>query len=98
MGSLLYNFALILKFALNIYIYVIIASAILTWVNPDPFNPIVRFLKKITEPAYFYIRRYLPFLNIGGLDLAPIILILIVQFVQIFIVGSLIDLAYSIRF
>ncbi|MCP4692051.1 MAG: YggT family protein [Desulfobacterales bacterium] len=89
MGELIYNLAGFLDFALNIYLIIVIASAIISWVNPDPYNPIIRFLRRATDPVYYYIRKYLPFLNVGGLDLSPIVLILGIQFVQIFLIGSL---------
>jgi YggT family protein len=93
MGNIIYSIAFILKSVLTIYFYIVIASAILSWISPDPYNPIVRFLKNATEPVYSYIRRYMPFLNLGGLDLSPIVLIVAIQFVQIAVVGSLFDLA-----
>ncbi len=89
MSILLYNLASVLDFALTIYLFIVIASAILSWVNPDPNNPIVQFLRKATEPVYYYIRKYMPFLNIGGLDLSPIIVILGIQFIQIAVIQSL---------
>lgn len=98
MGNLIYAIAFVLKSALSIYFYIVIASAILSWVNPDPYNPIVRFLRNATEPVYAYIRRYLPFLNVGGLDLSPIVVILLIQFIQIAVVGSLLDLSASMRY
>ncbi len=93
MENIIYPIAFILKSALTIYLYMVIASAVLSWVNPDPHNPIVRFLRNATEPVYAYIRKYMPFLNLGGIDLSPIVLILAIQFVQIAVVGSLVDFA-----
>ncbi len=97
MGNLIYAVAFIVKNALTIYFYVVIASAILSWVNPDPYNPVVRFLRNATEPVYQRIRRYFPFLIVGGMDLTPIVVIVIIQFLQIALVGNLIDLANSFR-
>ncbi len=93
MGNIIYSIAFILKSALTIYFYIVIANAILSWISPDPYNPIVKFLKNATDPVYSYIRKYMPFLNLGGLDLSPIVLIMAIQFVQIAVVGSLFDLA-----
>lgn len=98
MGNLLYGIAFILKNILTIYLYVVIASAILSWVNPDPYNPIVRLLRNLTEPVYARIRQYFPFLIVGGLDLTPIAVIFIIQFLQIALVGNLVDMANSMRF
>jgi len=63
---------------INAYIWVIIIAALLSFVNPDPFNPIVQFLYRITNPAYALVRRYIP-TNMGGLDFAPLIIIIGLQ-------------------
>jgi len=72
---------------LTIYMYVMIAAVLITWVNPDPWNPIVRFLRQITEPVFGVFRRILPgFLTGGaGIDVSPIFAILLVQAIQIFL-------------
>ena len=67
-----------------LYIWVIIISAILTWVKPDPYNPIVQMLYRLTEPAYALIRKYIPTV-FGGMDLAPIILIFALIFLETFL-------------
>ena len=82
----------ILHLALNAYMYIVIARAILSWVNPDPYNPIVRFLYNVTEPVLYRIRRMLPF-SIGGIDFTPMILILVIIFLDRFIVPSLYTMA-----
>jgi YggT family protein len=71
---------------LTLYMWVVIISALLSWVNPDPYNPIVRFLRSITDPVYARIRRLLPFVVIGGMDLSPVVVIVAVQ-----ILGALLD-------
>jgi YggT family protein len=81
--------AVILNTILTLYFWIVIASAILSWVNPDPYNPIVRTLRALTEPVFFRIRRMFPFLMVGGIDLSPIAVLLIIQFLKIFAVGSL---------
>jgi YggT family protein len=78
----------ILNIGLSLYMYIVIAKAILSWVNPDPYNPIVRFLNAVTEPLLFRIRRRLP-LVFGGMDFSPIIVILAVIFLKSFVVQSL---------
>lgn len=78
----------ILHLVLNAYMYIVIARAILSWVNPDPYNPIVQFLYNVTEPVLYRIRRVLPF-NTGGIDFTPMILILAIIFLDRFIVPSL---------
>ncbi len=67
-----------------LYKWVIIISAILTWVKPDPNNPVVQMLYRLTEPAYALVRRYIPTI-FGGMDLAPIILIFALIFIETFL-------------
>ena len=67
-----------------------------SWVNPDPYNPIVRFLYGITEPVFAFVRRYLPILPMG-LDLSPLIVLLAIVFLQQFLVKTLIQLAEALR-
>jgi YggT family protein len=82
----------ILDLALTVYMWIIIARAVLSWVNPDPYNPIVRFLYNITEPVLGWVRRRVP-LVFGGLDLSPILVLLAIIFVQRFLISTLWDLA-----
>lgn len=67
---------------LELYTYVVIAAALISWVSPDPRNPIVRFLHQVTEPVFEPIRRFLPPWKTGGLDLSPLIVIIAIQFVE----------------
>ncbi len=69
---------------ISLYKWVIIISALLTWVNPDPNNAIVQMLYRLTEPAYALLRKYIPTV-FGGMDLAPIILIFGLMFLEIFL-------------
>lgn len=69
---------------ISLYKWVIIISAILTWVRPDPYNPIVQMLHKLTEPVYEKLRKVVPTV-FGGIDLAPIIVIFALQFLEIFL-------------
>jgi len=69
---------------INMYIWVIIITALLSFVNPDPFNPIVQFLYRITNPAYAFVRRIIR-TNLNGLDLAPLVIIVGLQIVTIFL-------------
>lgn len=82
----------VLNAVLNIYFWIVIASAVLTWVNPDPYNPIVRFLRSVTEPVYYRIRRVVP-LNFGGFDFTPLAVLLAIQFLQVFLVNTLYQVA-----
>ena len=88
--------AVVLKWALNIYWWIIIISAILSWVRPDPYHPAVRFLNQATEPVFYQIRKRLPIV-FGGLDLSPLIVLAAILFLQTFLVGSLFGLADAIQ-
>ena len=83
--------ASVVYYVIEMYMYVVIARALLSWVNPDPWNPIVQFLTRVTEPALAPIRRLVGWRL--GIDLSPLILILILSFLQKFIVPSLMHLA-----
>ncbi|MCG8532523.1 MAG: YggT family protein [Desulfovibrionales bacterium] len=87
----------VLNAVLNIYFWIVIASALLSWVNPDPYNPVVRILRNLTEPAFYRIRKWLPFTYFNGLDLSPIVLLLAIQFAQIFIIRSMYQIAGAIH-
>jgi YggT family protein len=95
-GNLLETAAALLHLVLNIYIWILIARAILSWVSPDPYNPIVRFLYRVTEPALRPIRNLLPLQGLG-LDLSPMILLLVIYVLDSFLVSTLRDLAASLR-
>jgi len=94
-SNFLLAIAKLLNFALSAYIWVVIGRAVISWVNADPYNPIVQFLVRATEPLLERIRRFLPIM--GGLDLSPMILILAVVFLQSFLVPTLQQLAMTIR-
>jgi len=89
--------AMTLGYLLNAYWWIVLIAVLLTWVNPDPRNPIVRFLYATTDPVLSWIRRRMPFLIIGGFDLSPIVLLLGITIVQYVLVGSLGDVAREIR-
>ena len=84
--------AKILDIGLSLYMWIVIGRAIISWVNPDPYNPIVRFLNSVTEPVLYNIRRRIP-VFFGGIDFSPVIVILAILFLQTFLVQSLIQLA-----
>jgi YggT family protein len=88
--------AKVLDIALTIFMWIIIARAILSWVSPDPYNPIVRFIHNITEPVLYQIRRKIP-LNFGGMDFSPIIILLAIIFLQQFVVQSLHQFAMTLH-
>ena len=88
-SNLLQALATILDTLLWLYFWLIIVSAILSWVSPDPFNPIVRFIRSLTEPVFHKVRQWIPFATIGGIDLSPIAVLLGIEFLRIFLVQTL---------
>jgi YggT family protein len=90
-GNMVWGTAVVLDYVLWLYMWVIIARALISWVNPDPWNPIVQFLQRLTEPVLYPIRRRLGFAM--GIDLSPIIALLIILFLQVALVQSLKDVA-----
>jgi YggT family protein len=83
-----------LGWLLGLYSWVIIAAALITWVSPDPRNPIVMFLRQVTEPVLAPVRRLLPPWKTGGLDFSPLIVILAIQFVERVILPGLLRAMY----
>jgi YggT family protein len=86
-GNFLNALAAVIDIALGAYIWIIIGRVIISWVNPDPYNPIVRFLHGATDPVLDPIRRRLPFM--GGIDLSPMLLIVAIIFLRQFLVPTL---------
>jgi YggT family protein len=94
-GNLLHAIAQILDLLLSVYMWIIIVAAIMSWVNPDPYNPIVRFFYSVTEPVLRPIRRRI---GIGiGIDISPMIVILIILFIKRFLITSLIEMAFRMK-
>jgi YggT family protein len=84
--------AYVIEILLNIYMWIVIARALLSWVNPDPYNPIVNFLYRATEPVLCRVRRIIP--DLGGIDLSPLIVLLIIYFLKEFLVKSIYMISY----
>jgi YggT family protein len=94
-GYFLMAVANVLNFVLLLYMWIVIARAVLSWVNPDPFNPIVRFIHNITEPLLYQIRKKMP-ITFGGIDFSPIIVIAAIYFLRAFVVASLVRFSASL--
>jgi YggT family protein len=94
-SNFILTIARLLEILLEVYFWIIVVRALLSWVNPDRYNPIVRFLYQVTEPVLRPIRRRLSMQM--GLDLSPLIVILVIKVLQWFLVDSLRDLAVSLR-
>jgi YggT family protein len=79
--SLVDVIAQILYQLLSAYWWIVIIAAVMTWINPDPYNPIVRFFYGITEPVFEFIREHLPVI-FGGMDLSPIVVLVMIEIIQ----------------
>ncbi|HWR57933.1 MAG TPA: YggT family protein [Thermodesulfovibrionales bacterium] len=95
-GNLVLAIANVLDIVLSIYTWVVIIAALITWVNPDPYNPVVRFLHSVTEPVFRPIRRLIGF-RLGPIDISPVIVILAIIFIRRFLIGSLMELGYKMK-
>jgi YggT family protein len=93
-GYFLMAAAKVMDVVLLFFMWIVIARAVLSWVNPDPYNPIVRFIHNVTEPVLYPIRSKLP-VSYGGIDFSPIIVFLGIIFLRTFVVNSLIRMAAS---
>ncbi|RRD70218.1 MULTISPECIES: YggT family protein [unclassified Desulfovibrio] len=89
--------ALVLGSLLNLYFWVVIIAALLTWVRPDPYNPIVRTLRALTEPVFYRVRKWLPFTYSGGMDFSPLIVLLGIELFNRIVVASLAQYALTLR-
>jgi YggT family protein len=96
LSNLLGALATLLSYALWLYMWIVIARAVISWVSPDPYNPIVQFLYRATEPVLEPIRRRLPGGGFG-IDFSPLIVIFAIYFLQIFLVSSLQEMAVRLR-
>jgi YggT family protein len=93
-GDLLISIATILDYLLGFYKWIVIISALLSWVNPDPYNPVVRFLYSVTEPVFRPIRRLIGY-RLGPIDISPLIVILVIIFIQSFLVRTILKVGYK---
>ncbi|NCO67297.1 MAG: hypothetical protein COY75_02570 [Nitrospirae bacterium CG_4_10_14_0_8_um_filter_41_23] len=95
-ANLLLTIAKILDILLTVYMWIVIIRALISWVNPDPYNPIVRFLHAVTDPVLNPIRKVIGY-RLGPIDISPMVVILAIIFVKYFLIGSLIELAYKLK-
>lgn len=91
-ANLVTTVAVLLSLVINLYIFVIIVAAFLSWVKPDPYNAIVRTLRALTEPVFYRIRKTFPFVMISGIDLSPIVALVALQLLNGVVVQSLLQL------
>jgi YggT family protein len=95
LSNFIFALAKIIDIALTIYMWIIIFRAVISWVNADPYNKVVIFLYKVTEPVLRPVRRILPMRNMG-IDFSPIVVIIVIIFLQYFLVETIIQLAHNL--
>lgn len=96
LGNILIGLGQVIHLFVNLYMWIVIIAALITWVNPDPYNPIVRFLFSVTEPAMRKVRRYIP-ARFGGIDFTPIIVIAALIFLDFALAQSIIDVGMRMK-
>lgn len=89
--------ALVLGSLLNIYFWIVVIAAVLTWVRPDPYNPIVRTLQLLTEPVFYRVRKWLPFTYTSGLDFSPVVVLLAIELINRIVIASLAQYALALH-
>ncbi len=93
LSNIVYGVASVLQGLLTVYFWVVIIAALLSWVRPDPYSPVVRTLSALTEPVFYRVRKYLPFTFVGGLDLSPVVVLVVIQLLQTIVVRTLLQWA-----
>ncbi len=94
-GNILQGLAYVLDTVLFLYMWLIIVRALISWVNPDPWNPIVQFLSRVTDPVLVVIRRRVGLL--GDIDVSPILAILLIMFLQYAVVQTIRDIGLRLH-
>ncbi|MDR1856531.1 MAG: YggT family protein [Desulfovibrio sp.] len=82
---------------LSLYFWVVVIAAVLSWVGPDPYNPIVRTLAAITEPVFYRVRKWLPFTYARGMDFSPLVVLLAIELVQNIVIKSIAQYAVALQ-
>ncbi|MDD3683951.1 YggT family protein [Desulfovibrio desulfuricans] len=89
--------ALVLGSLLSLYFWIVIIAAVLTWVRPDPYNPIVRTLRTLTEPVFYRVRKWLPFTYSNGMDFSPVVVLLAIELFNRIVINSLAQYAMTLH-
>lgn len=97
LGNTLGAIAMVLSGLLNVYFWVVVIAAVITWVRPDPYNIIVRTLRQLTEPVFYRVRKWLPFTYTNGLDFSPIVVLAAIEIINLGLVRTLANYASQLR-
>jgi YggT family protein len=85
--SLAFTIASIIEQILTVYFWIVVVSAVLSWIEPNPYNPIVRFIYGVTEPVFDFVREHIPVI-FGGIDLSPIVVIIVIELLQVYAIPA----------
>ena len=96
-SNLILAVGLALQAILNVYFWIVIAATIVSWFRVSPFHPVVRFLRSVTEPVFYRVRRLLPFVTFQGIDFSPLVVLVLLQFIETAFVRTLVDFAHALR-
>lgn len=96
LGNFFIALARFVEILITILYWLILVRALISWVNPDPFNPIVQFLYRATDPILAPLRKFLP--TLGPFDISPIVAFFILYFLNLFLVSTLVNLGMKLRF
>ncbi|MDD6181479.1 MAG: YggT family protein [Desulfovibrionaceae bacterium] len=83
--------------ALKLYFWVVLASALMSWIHPDPYNPVVRVIRQLTEPVFYRVRKALPFTYTSGIDFSPVVVLFAIELADRVIVSSLAQYAMTMH-
>lgn len=97
LGNFLRAFAQLFHMLIQIYIIIIIVRSIISWVGTIPPNPFIMILRRLTDPVFRLVHRHLPFLIVGGLDISPIVILVVLYFIDNFITGVMLDFAATLK-
>jgi YggT family protein len=86
-NNLIVFIAQVLQQILTVYFWVVIIAAVMTWIEPNPYNPIVRFLYAATEPVFDWVREHLPVM-LGGIDFSPVVVLFVIEFLQVWLIPT----------
>ncbi|MDO8519138.1 MAG: YggT family protein, partial [Deltaproteobacteria bacterium] len=88
LGNLLIALGKVISLIVGVYTFIVAGAVIISWVRPDPYNPIVQFLNRTTEPVFSWVRRFIPrFLYQTGIDFTPLLVIVLLVFLETLIAG-----------
>ena len=89
--------AVVISGLLSLYFWIVIIATVLTWVRPDPYNPIVRVLRQLTEPVFYRVRKWLPFTYTSGLDFSPVVVLLAIELFNRIVIKSILEYSSTMR-